>query len=570
MRYNLFKMKYKYKMCLLGACAILVAGFFITQNILSNSNISVSVKDFSDGTQIKYKIIADGNIIKQGTEEVSDSKILKLPLPKDIYKDKHNKISYQLNISKPNENQVSPAEMLDLLVDLDKNNGNISLSGSGMDEFSDIIINNGEGKSKLTSDWAGIFSSDSVNKNINSRSEKTELAFQNYGIDNDSSQLGSGKIEILFGEPDGSSKAKVQERYTVALIRMAEELSAVMALQTEAIGMFFDASIQIKTQRKHQELRARAHKDYHPSEQMCRIGTFIRSVAHTESKSEVNKHALNKIMMNQYLSTTSSSAGSGVQVNDLAEIYSYTNYYCDPRDNNAATALLCPPTGVLPTSDKLDRLNKDIDYTRTLGNKLTLDIDYVGDSILSSSPITDDEADVIALAKNLYFPNIFELPLVGNAEKNVGPHYDSRSFAAKMNVAHSSFVNIVGMKSNAPDTIAEESGWAYMKAMLREFGINDNEIDGVLGERPSYYAQMEVLTKKIYQHPNFYTNLYDKPANIDRIGASIDAITLMHQRDRFDSLLRREMLTAILLENELSRHADGVSANIFKEMNRSQ
>lgn len=117
-----------------------------------------------------------------------------------------------------------------------------------------------------------------------------------------------------------------------------------------------------------------------------------------------------------------------------------------------------------------------------------------------------------------------------------------------------------------------------MKAMLREFGIQDrnasgstdDEIHAMLGVRPSYYAQMEVLTKKIYQTPDFYTNLYDKPVNVERIGVAMDAISIMNQRDRYESLLRREMLTAMLVEDALAPHVEDVNARIFSAMQEVQ
>lgn len=112
-----------------------------------------------------------------------------------------------------------------------------------------------------------------------------------------------------------------------------------------------------------------------------------------------------------------------------------------------------------------------------------------------------------------------------------------------------------------------------MKAFIRELGLpgmTDAEIHAYLGERPSYYAQMEVLTKKIYESPNFYTNLYDKPENVDRIGAAIDAIGLMSMRDRFDSSLRREMLTGLLVEDALQTHIESNTVRIFKNIQDEQ
>ena len=84
----------------------------------------------------------------------------------------------------------------------------------------------------------------------------------------------------------------------------------------------------------------------------------------------------------------------------------------------------------------------------------------------------------------------------------------------------------------------------------------------MLGQNPSYYAQMDVLTKKIYQNPNFYTSLYDKPTNVRRIGVSMDAISLMQMRDQYESALRKEMLLSLMLEQELKKRAGQVRAAI--------
>ena len=59
---------------------------------------------------------------------------------------------------------------------------------------------------------------------------------------------------------------------------------------------------------------------------------------------------------------------------------------------------------------------------------------------------------------------------------------------------------------------------------------------------------MEILTKKIYQNPDFYTNLYDKPANVERKGVALQAIGLMQKFDLFKSNLRSEASLSVLLE----------------------
>lgn len=612
-----------------------VGGFLHFKNDKSESYLTLN--DFTLGTEISYELIADGLVIDEG-KNIYNEKGLKLKIPNQQAVSQAKNLGYNLRITP--EKSISDVETLDLLINLDREHKNITFEGTGLSDTTNLVLKHNKEIQNIAPDWAGLFS-ENIENDQGEQGKSVQLAFQNSGVKSDVNPIATGQMEVFFpGYGDNAGNlGQVQSRYSAILAQMAHHLSIVMVVQTEAIGLFFDAGIQLETQRKHQELRARAHKDYHPSEQMCRIGTFIRSVAHAESKSETTKHALNKVLMNQYLATQSSSAAEGPIVHEAARIAQYKNTYCDPRDGGGATEAMCKDA---LTTSKLEQLNKDIDYTRTLESKLTLDINFNDLGMSGSTPhiLTDDEKDLIALAKNLYFPNVFEEPSEPSLVSSLVPllkqnqiaqaHLDSRSYAAKLNVAHNSFLNIVGMKTAAPEgqartttattpappafssgspvqntppggtqgtivttrtappALAEDTGWAHMKALLREFGMTpidmngdgdttdavdmtvDEQIDEMLGERPSYYAQMEVLTKKIYQSPDFYTNLYDKPANVERIGVSLDAIAVMNQRDRFDSLLRREMLASVLLEEELAPHAEEVSTLLYESIGQIQ
>jgi hypothetical protein len=141
---------------------------------------------------------------------------------------------------------------------------------------------------------------------------------------------------------------------------------------------------------------------------------------------------------------------------------------------------------------------------------------------------------------------------------------------AKRSVAQNSFSALVGLKSEGPAaTFALRRD--YMSTALEQLCITDvADVNRILYVRPSYYAQMELLSKGLYQMPQFYTNLYDKPANVDRVRASMRAIGLMQKMDNFKSRLRSEAALAVLAEtyltedhrriqdNLMSRTADGV------------
>lgn len=609
----------------LSACAIVAfaafewsgAGFLLPKKPIAE----VKLSDFVPGTEVGYRIFSGSKVVAENKDVIQKDGVLSLPLNEAMIKDKAEEIvKYELNMRGPDADtaEAASAEMLRILLNLDKSTGDVSVAASGLDEFSGVVLEKENKAESLSADWAGKFSANVRNSQEEGAYGKDEaavkLAFQNAGIDGDLSSLNPGEIEVffgLFGDSSGSDLATVQARWSWALIRMTEELSAVMVMQTQIVGMFFDASIQLETQRKHQELMARAHKDYHPSEQMCRIGTFVRSVSNSETKSEIDKKFLNKLLIEEYTGVKDTVAAGGMQVYENAKQNGYINTYCDTKDSGRATESFCNIVTAASTGADVERLNKDIDYTRTLEKKLTLDVDF------TDAATTNDEEDIIALAKHLYFPTTYDIGDIETLKLDPRGHFASRSYAAKMGVAHSSFVNLVGMKARAPAgipttatatapppaafgqvpvttvrpapaTLTEDAGWAYMKAMMREFGMTpldmngngstsdavdltiEEQIDEMLGERPSYYAQMEVLTKKIYQNPNFYTNLYDKPVNVQRIGASLDAIALMHQRDRFESLLRREMLTAVLVEEELQIDVEDVGSSMFEAMQEPQ
>lgn len=556
MKLQNLKFKNKYVIATSGIAIALLCGAAYSTTLKNPQDTKILVSELTPQTPISYEVYADGKEIYKDDTKTNEDGTAQLFVPKtDDAQDLAFKVKFGDKLGAIDaENQA-----LNMVMSINKKEKKIDLSGSvPSNGDAKLSIDTGEKNLDITPDWAGLFS-ESVQAPKDQ--EAIQLAFQKFNAMGDLDPTKSGKVDVFFGDSSADGIGDVRSRYTSALIRMTEQLSAVMVQQTLIIGAFLDAKMQLTVQRKMQELMARAHKDYHPSEQICRIGTFVKSISHTETKSELNKQALNKLLMEDYLGVDGHYTFDGENSAIPMRIKQYQEKYCDPRDNNRQLQLFCSAHDNLTslTNAQRSRLNKDIDYARTMYSKLTYNADF------SDATATDDEEDLIALARNLYYPEMIYSPTSELVANDVSQHYKSRSYAAKQNVAHNSFINIVGMKSSAPAgpagaaPLTEDSGWTYMKALLREFGVDDgnasgstdDEINAILGDRPSYYAQMEVLTKKIYQSPNFYTNLYDKPANVDRIGASLDAISIMSQRDRFDSMLRTEMLAALLVEEAI-------------------
>jgi hypothetical protein len=324
---------------------------------------------------------------------------------------------------------------------------------------------------------------------------------------------------------------------------MTTELTNLMMSQVQAVGTFFDAKHQLETQRLMQQKVAQAHKDYHPSEQMCMIGTFSRNLMNAEIRKKVTKTAITNAILDRALATSDSKTAKENMDQSTRE-RALIDTFCNPKNNANGNSKLC--------SEDIDpqKINADINFTKTIDMPLTLDVDFMDDEVQPA------EENIFAFLDYIFMHEKFPWKSRNTTVfyNFIEPYMDMRSLISIRSVAQNSFAEIIAQKTSGVDgdRPGEQVG-PFMKALLREFGIEDNEIEAMIGENPSYYAQMEILTKTIYQHPDFIANLYDKPANVKRIRAALTAIKLMQDRDIHEALLRREMLMSMLLELQLRR-----------------
>ena len=326
-----------------------------------------------------------------------------------------------------------------------------------------------------------------------------------------------------------------------SMMLMTEQITTFAVHQMLIVGSFFDAKHQLETQRLLQEMQALAHKEYQPSEGMCQFGTTTRSLAASDRNSDFTQLAVATRSVQRQLLNGDNISSSDTYGDSLARLQLMKDNYCNPKDFGNGLDDFCKNT-------KKDRMNKDINFTHTIDYMNTLKIDF------EKADVTPDEQDVMALSSNLYgqeTPSRISEDKMFEDGQIIDPgafaYMKSRSIAAKRSVAQAAYAAQVGLR-----TQGEKEVLPYMKAILEEMKIPDDEIKVLLGEeRPSYYAQMEMLTKKLYQTPNFYADLYDKPVNVDRKNVSMQAIDLMQRRDMYRSQLRSEAIMAVWLETRL-------------------
>jgi hypothetical protein len=332
---------------------------------------------------------------------------------------------------------------------------------------------------------------------------------------------------------------------------MAEQLSAVGMQQMEVVGALLDAKHQLESQQLFQRLTAEAHKDYQSSHGMCTIATAARSLYNTDRRGELTAHVLARRSLARQLGSADTMASDGPSSDYESRIRQFRTRYCDIHDDNSWLDKFCD------SSAPAETINKDIDYTRLIDEPMTLDADFT-----DGTTAQGDEADIMSLAANLFSQNIFDRlgKEPGAILSNNQAYFDLRTVVAKRSVAENSFYSIVGMKAKGSEE-AEKTA-SYVGVILQQLGVPDDEIFKMLGERPSYYALMNILAQKIYQRPEFYTDLYDTPANVARKDTAMRGIGLMLDRDMYKSDLRYESMLAVLVELELMKQQRRVQNRI--------
>lgn len=342
------------------------------------------------------------------------------------------------------------------------------------------------------------------------------------------------------------------------LMRMAGQLTTTAVYQVFAIGTLLDAKQALEVQRVFQKKVAEAHRDYQPSVGVCTVGTTIRSLADAERRAETTTFVLSQRSQDRQIGNMHTAAAGGGTSDKASRLEQFRRRYCDTHDNNSTNMQVCGSAN----SARQVSINKDIDYTRTVDSHRTINIDFTD----GGAP-TEDEQDVLALASNLYaheIPNrLTEVSYNNNTAEQGGDRLrqliDQRQIIAKRSVAEHSFNTIVGLKSyGSPDSGGSTEGSSvdtarYLRIVLQQLGMSSDDVTRFMGERPSYFTQMEIVTKKVFQQPTFYADLYDKPANVERKKVALQAISLMQDFDTWQSYLRTESLLSVLLELEVEK-----------------
>lgn len=359
--------------------------------------------------------------------------------------------------------------------------------------------------------------------------------------------LGGGKPAANCGD-DTKDPAVIEcwirENYVRAIQEMTNELSHVMIQQIQMIGVLLDAKNQLEFQRLLGEGRAQAQRDYQPGDQVCAYGTLARATAVSRYHAQRSTAALDTILQKRELLNLHNASAWGPFADMDSRREKFRRLHCDINDNNKnLKGSICGTTSG-------PRPNADLNYGTLVDRALTLDVDF------TDPTLTNTEEDILALAKNLYSHRTFTV--IPEETLRPGSQFDAvmdmRMISAVRSVARHSFASIVGLKSSQTGVAAPQ-----FAMIMENLGTPSGDVNALIGSNPSYFAQMELLTKKVFQDPQFITKLYESPANVARIGVVMQGLRMMSDFERLDASLRREMVLSLLLEMRLREKQEAIS-----------
>jgi hypothetical protein len=354
--------------------------------------------------------------------------------------------------------------------------------------------------------------------------------------------------EIVSGDHHEFMTEDLGETIAGHLRQMANQISAGLSAQTSSLGTFLNAQNQQDALLSLQKKQFARHQDQRVGDGLCRFPSLSNGLLRSDKLSALHQIALSEYSLDrQFFSLDPAIQGQQRtqkqnlirnSQNDRAERWrQYTQKFCDRADGDEALKSVCRSN-----NDTLQ--NADISFGRSFWAQPTLDVTL--DETGANRTATPDQETLFALQKNLYANELLTTDL-NQSLRTPENMAHLRGVLAKRSIAENSFHALASQRIQGSDKITASS-----LALLQELGVPTQEAQKLLTNRPSYNAQMEVLTRKLYQTPRFYENLLTTRADQTRQQTAMKSIELMQGRDVYRSLERSEMLLALLVEMKLS------------------
>ncbi len=361
-----------------------------------------------------------------------------------------------------------------------------------------------------------------------------------------------GTIADLFGFDDDEELEELAHKlWTGSMSDMSREVATNRFMTAADTAKIIDASEMQRSMLEKNRLRAKYHHELQPSELVCSIGTVIRPVSATRDGARAASNSIQSTGLNRDLGSVSVSETGEEAITESKEMRArrtqYDERYCSPHEGGInAMEERCQAE---PGSRR-----KNMDFSATIDVPMTIaESGYLESE--SSDDVGSGKTDTDALLTNLVgydlsrrasSTGVSEEAEAGDPKTESRTWQQTRSMSLLRGPARDAIAAIIAEKSEG----VEQNG-EFIRSAFASIGMGEEEIRDLVGEKPSAYAVGEVISKILYQNPDFYVALGEGINGATAAGVAMLAAQLMEDRNRYEACLRTEMVLAALLEAKL-------------------
>lgn len=328
------------------------------------------------------------------------------------------------------------------------------------------------------------------------------------------------------------------EKFTPQMALGTDEHTAHELVKGALSGNLLDAMTRLKFLDTQKQAASAVLVESKSSEGLCRMASLAQSIAANDQRRKVNQLVFSEIGLARANGKQGSISARDTVTDTNERLNVFKGEFCRGSDFNNGLTEFCGLTlsRFSQGNKQFLQQNADINFAESFALRPNLNIDFI-DNDKAQNTLTMDEQTMIAMSYNLYRNDPVAPRFAEGDIDSIDYMRNFRSKLAMQSLVQNSFYAQVAERSAG-------SGKAVpsMQALVRELGAKS------LPANPSYYQQMQFLTKDLYKNSNFYGTLMEGKTNVARQSAFMDAVDLMQDRDIYLSSLRTELLLASLVE----------------------
>ncbi|MAQ70800.1 MAG: hypothetical protein CL565_01260 [Alphaproteobacteria bacterium] len=327
------------------------------------------------------------------------------------------------------------------------------------------------------------------------------------------------------------------DHWTAALMGMTEQLSSGQMKQVETQASFTDSHNTTDVEIAANQQVADASEEMRPSEGLCERQTAASGLVSSDVKMRAAAESISQQNLTSTLNLPGTVGAQGPGVRGERNLWQIQTIYQPGESMNGAVG---EATGVTP--DDGTRIYGDL-FPNFYTQDTYPNVDF------SDDVTTDEETDLLAFYENICqttsLPNPSPVLLRDPQQQDI--LRDINDIAAVQGLACYSVSSQAALYQEGSGESAD-----FIRAILAQGGgIDEDEMESIMGpnNRPSFMAQMKVLTHYMNNGAGQAAENVNHPADLQRKVVLQDAANLMLKYETYKTL--KQTAANLVMINEL-------------------